>query len=167
MNDFLPTGYEAPVTEGNYMKFKKGKNHFRVLSSAIVGWEYWNKDNKPVRSKNELSPEDMVNAKTDKDDFPIAPKFFWAFLVWNYEAKKVQVLEITQKGIREAIEALLADEAWGSPKGYDIVITATGDGLEREYQVMPKPHTQSPITTIPKINLEALFDGEDPFHVNA
>lgn len=163
MNDFLPQGYEAPVSEGNYMKFKKGKNYFRVLSSAIVGYEYWNTDNKPVRSRTELSVEDLVNPKLDKDNYPIQPKFFWAFLVYNYDAKKPRILEITQKSVREAIEALLADDAWGSPKGYDIVITATGDGLEREYQVMPKPHTKAPVESVPQVNLEALFTGDDPF----
>lgn len=156
-DDFLGATYEAPVTEGNYMKFKKGKNHFRVLSSAVVGWELWNKDNKPVRSKTgwEELPSDAKEGQL--------PKFFWAFLVWNYGAKKAQILEITQKGIRESIEALLTDEDWGSPKGYDIVITATGEGLEREYNVVPKPHTVSPIKDVPQVNLEALFDAGDPF----
>lgn len=156
-DDFLGSTYEAPVSEGNYMKFKKGKNQFRVLSSAVVGHEYWTKDNKPVRSRTawEELPSD---AKPDQ-----APKFFWAFLVYNYGAKKAQILEITQKGIREALEALLEDVEWGSPKGYDIVITATGEGLEREYTVMPKPHSKAPETSV-KVNLEALFTGEDPFN---
>jgi hypothetical protein len=51
MDEFLPTNYEVPVSDGNYMKLKIGENRFRVLSSAIVGYEYWTKDNKPVRSR--------------------------------------------------------------------------------------------------------------------
>ena len=49
---FLPENYKSP--EGNYMKLQDGENTFRVLSSAIVGWEYWNRDNKPVRSEKDF-----------------------------------------------------------------------------------------------------------------
>lgn len=161
MNDFLPQGYEAPVIEGDYMKLKKGKNHFRVMGSAVVGWEYWTKENKPVRSVTEF--EEMPNAKTDDAGKIQPPKFFWAFPVYNYSAKKIQILEITQITIREALEALLTDEAWGSPQGYDIVITGTGDKMQREYTVMPKPHTKQPSVQMPTINLDGLFSGADPF----
>ena len=37
---FLPKNEREPVTS-NYMRFEKGENVFRVLSSAIVGMEYW------------------------------------------------------------------------------------------------------------------------------
>jgi hypothetical protein len=160
MNTFLPTGYEAPIDEGNYFKFKKGKNHFRVMGSAVVGWEYWTKENKPIRSK---TPYESVPADAKLNDGRFDPKFFWAFPVYNYAAKKVQILEVTQKTVREAMEGLVSDEAWGDPAGYDIVINATGDGMDREYSVMPKPHTAKPEAVMPSINLEALFTGADPF----
>lgn len=160
-NDFLPTGYEAPVNEGNYFKFKKGKNHFRVMGSAVIGFEYWNKDNKPVRSKAEWDEVPQDARLDDKGNF--SPKFFWAFPVYNYNAKKVQIMEITQITVRESLESLISDDAWGNPKGYDIVITATGDGLERVYNVIPKPPTPAPNVKIPYINLQSLFTGADPF----
>lgn len=156
--NFLPPNYEAPKTEGNYFKFKKGSNTFRILSPAIVGYEYWNKDNKPVRSVEpwEERPEDM------KADGTV--KYFMAFVVWNYDAKKAQILEITQKTIREAIEGLAMNKKWGDPSKYDIVVEAKGDGLEREYSVLPEPHSEAPKVDISKINLEALFSGADPFN---
>jgi hypothetical protein len=50
-NDFFPTAdYKVPVTS-DYMKFQDGVNTFRVLSSAIIGYEYFNTENKPVRSE--------------------------------------------------------------------------------------------------------------------
>lgn len=162
---FLPPNYEAPVSEGNYYKLKKGANAFRVIGSAVVGYEYWTKDNKPVRAK-QLWDEIPSDARLDKvpntEREEFRPKFFWAFPVWNYEAKKVQVMQITQKTIREAMEALLANPKWGDPKGYDITVTAVGDGFEREYTVIPDPHTPTP-NAVANINLEALFTGEDPF----
>ena len=160
--EFLPLGYELPVTGGNYMKLEKGDNLFRVLSSAIVGYEYWNVENKPVRAKKipEAIPLDM-----QKDS---NWKHFWAFVVWNYKAQKIQILEITQSTIQGAITNLVEDVDWGSPKGYDLKITATGDGLERVYTISPKPHSllkpeiDSVYANTP-INLEALFVGGDPF----
>lgn len=158
---FLPPNYEAPVSEGNYFKFKKGENSFRILSDAVVGWEYWTRDNKPVRALEawEELPEDAK--KSENGQFQ---KHFWAFVVFNYEAKKPQILEITQKTIQEALEALVSNKKWGDPKKYDIVIKATGDGLEREYTVIPEPHTDAPKVAISQINLNALFQGEDPFN---
>jgi len=112
-----------PSNEGNYYKFKQGENRFRILSSAITGYEYWNKDNKPIRSKEgfEGTPEDM------KPDGQI--KHFWAFIVWNYEAKRVQIMELTQKTIMYSIGALSDNAKWGDVKGY------TGSALGQYYKM--------------------------------
>lgn len=161
MDSFLPADYSAPVSEGNYLKLKKGENRFRILSSAIVGFEYWNRDNKPVRSVEpwDEMPFDIKEGGTIKH--------FWAFIVYNYDAKKVQIMEITQKTIREAIEGLAMNKKWGNPNKYDIVVEAKGDGLEREYSVLPEPHSDAPDVDISRINLNALFVGQDPFNSEA
>jgi hypothetical protein len=155
---FLPPNYEAPKTEGNYFRFKKGTNTFRILSPAIFGYEYFNTSNKPVRSEEpwDERPEDMKEGGT--------VKYFMACVVYNYEAKKVQILEITQKTVREAIEGLAMNKKWGDPSKYDIVVEAKGDGLEREYSVLPEPHSEAPKAEYSQINLQALFKGEDPFN---
>lgn len=158
---FFPTeDYKIPSTS-NYFKFAEGKNKFRVLTSAVVGYEYWNTEKKPVRSKEmfEEMPEDI---QTDKDGkFRI--NHFWAFLVWNYEAKRAQILLLTQKSIMNAIKAYVDEPDWGDPKGYDIVVTRSGAGFDTEYQVIANPHSPAPDIAVPKANLEALFDNEDPF----
>ncbi len=158
--EFLPKDYEAPKSEGNYYKFVKGSNTFRILSPAIVGFEYWNKSNKPIRAIEawDYVPEDAKVSENGQFQ-----KYFMAFIVWNYEAKKPQILEITQKTVREAIEALATNKKWGDPSKYDIVVEAKGDGLEREYSVLPEPHSEAPVADISQINLQALFAGEDPF----
>lgn len=155
--EFLPKDYEAPKMEGNYLKFKKGSNTFRILSPAVVGYEYWNRDSKPVRSTEpwDERPGDMKEGST--------VKYFMAFVVWNYDAKKAQILEITQKTVREAIEGLAMNKKWGDPSKYDIVVEAKGDGMEREYSTLPEPHSEAPQADISGINLDALFFGEDPF----
>jgi hypothetical protein len=160
--EFLPTGYEVPASPSNYMKFVEGENTFRVLSSAIVGYVYFNKENKPTRSRTtfEETPDDI------KKDGKVKP--FWAFTVWNYETKQIQILEVTQKGIMQSIKALVDNKKWGNPKGYDITITRTGEGLDTEYSTMPNPHSEmsDDIKTAfvsKPVNLEALYEGKDPF----
>lgn len=154
---FLPKNYEAPKSQGNYFKFIKGENRFRILSSAVTGFEYWNNDNKPVRSREgwEEKPADM------RSDSQV--KHFWAFVVWNYDAKKAQIMEVTQKTIQYAIGAYVDNGKWGDPTKYDLVVNRTGDGLETEYTVIAEPHSEAPKADTSKINLEALFNGEDPF----
>lgn len=163
--NFLGEDYKLPETS-NYMRFKEGDNTFRVLSSAITGWEYWNIDNKPVRRKETWNtvPDDI---KTEKDG-SVRINHFWAFVVWNYEAQKVQILELTQKGIMKYIQGLTKNPKWGDPKGYDIVINRTGSGFDTEYTPTAEPHSKLDDKIVKqyesmKINLEALYDGKDPF----
>lgn len=165
-NDFFPTeNYKIPETS-NYMKLTEGEHNIRVLSSAIVGWEYFNKENKPVRSKVpfEEVPSDI------KEGGRI--NHFWAFVVWNYEAKRVQILELTQKTIMNPIQDLINNPKWGSPKEYDITITRKGTGMQdTEYSVIPNPHSKVEESTLEaykrlNIGLSALYESLDPFQVN-
>lgn len=158
--DFLPKNYEAPKPNSGYYKFVKGENRFRILSHAIVGFEYWTKDSKPVRQKEAWEEVPQDAKRNDNGGFQ---KHFWAFVVWNYELARPQILEITQRTIQDAIEAYVENKKWGDPTKYDLVVNASGDGLEREYQVIAEPHSPAPEADISQINLEALFQGADPF----
>ena len=156
---FLPDDYEPPKGESRYMKFTEGANKFRVLSTPIIGWEDW-KDKKPHRY--------TINNKPEKPFGKNPIKHFWAFVVWNYQTEAINILEITQMGIMNTIRALSRSENWGSPFGYDIVVERKGKDLETEYTVTPDPPSE--IDDIikksyrdMKINLDALFSGDDPF----
>jgi len=165
MDIFFPEGYEIPDASTGYMKFKQGENKFRVLGSMIMGWETWIEEEgnkKPLRKPMEEP------FSTNEVDDPTQIKHFWAFPVWNYQEDRVQILEITQKGIMKSLKALVKDNDWGDPKKYDIVITREGERLETEYQVNPKPKTKldEGINRFYKdleINLDALYKGDDPF----
>ncbi len=160
-NNFLPPDYKQP-DNSNYLKLKEGENVFRVLSEAITGFEYWTTDNKPIRSKEPF--EETPNIKVDKEGGSRV-KHFWAFIVWNYEAKKVQVALITQSTIQEGILALFNNKNWGDPKLYDLTITRSGEGLDTSYVVQPNPHSDLPEEAkgVTGIKLEALYKGDDPF----
>lgn len=88
--------------------------------------------------------------------------------VYNYGAKKVQILEITQKTIQQRIMNLANNPKWGDPAAYDLVVTRTDNGAKTDYTVQPDP--KEPVAEEVKkayqntpINIEALFAGDDPF----
>lgn len=160
---FLPKDYKAPNTS-NYMKLVEGRNQFRVLGSAVVGFEYWNVDKKPVRSK-EMWEELPVDIQVDKDGkYKIT--HFWAFPVWNYDAQRIQILELTQKSIMDVMKEYVENPAWGSPLEYDFIISRKGSGFDTEYSVTVNPKSPAPEAKgVEKIKLESLFSGNDPFGV--
>ncbi len=158
-NDFLPADYEVP-SNSNYLKFKDGETRFRILSKPVVGWEDW-KDKKPVRFRFDSKPQ-----KSFDPEKPV--KHFWAMVVWDYQGSRMAILEITQVGIQKTIKGLAKDPDWGDPSGYDIKVVRSGSGFDTEYTVAPVPH--KPVATEileqyqnASINLDALFDGKDPF----
>jgi len=163
---FLPESYkDIPQSQGHYAKLKEGENNFRIVSSAIVGYEYWTKENKPTRSKTQFKtvPQDIKDGGTIKH--------FWAFVIYNYDDKQIQVMEITQKTIMTSLKNLIDSPKWGDPKNYDITITRQGQDLDTTYTVLPSPHSELPEdikTQVEKmkINLEALYTGDDPFADN-
>jgi hypothetical protein len=172
MNDFLPNGYEVPETERRFMEFEEGANTFRILSTAIVGYEWWeetgNGDRVPVRVRTaEEVPQGVKTASESRNK----AKHFWAFTAYNYEAKSIQVLEIKQQTIMRAIEALLKKPKWGNPQGYDLTVEKVKTGgrdLDVEYHVIPEPPSplDEGIVELAKqvpVRLEALYEGQDPF----
>jgi hypothetical protein len=57
----------------------------------------------------------------------------WAFVVYNYDEKMIQILEVTQNQFMTGIKALVDSRHWGDPKGYNISISRSGSGFETEY----------------------------------
>jgi len=164
--DFLEKGYEVPVSGGRYYKLVQGENNFRIISSAIVGYEYWNLQDKPVRMK-EFPKKKPVDIRPEKNG-TWKVKHFWAFVVWSYENSDIEIMEVTQKTIMNAIKSLVDNAKWGNPADYDITITKSGNGLETTYAIMPSPKSElepkiAEDVKKSKVNLQALFEGGNPF----
>lgn len=162
---YLPEGYEVPKTGGSgYMKFEQGDNKFRILSSVTMGWEYWTPDKKPKRSK-----EMFKVVPLDADLHTGWPaKHFWAFIVWNFQTKQIEILEITQVTIQTALQSLINNDDWGDPREYSITVNRTGEKMETKYQVLPSPAKAVPADIAKAyeekyVNMEALFTGGNPF----
>jgi hypothetical protein len=163
---WLPEGAEAPKENSNYLKLIEGTIKFRVVSSPVYGYEYWTEDKKPVRLRKSPTSK-PADVRLEKDG-SYNVKHFWAFKVLDREDGKVKIFEITQNGVKRDIEALLQDADWGEPTEYDIKIIGEGKGLERRYTVNPVPHKpltkeEKSVVARTEINLEALFEGKNPF----
>jgi hypothetical protein len=172
MNDFLPKGYSAPEVPSNFMALEEGVNSFRVLSSAIVGYEWWvengEEGRKPIRVRTADEVPDEVMAATDNRK---KAKHFWAFTVFNYKTKTIQILELKQKTVMRSIEAYIRNPKWGNPLNYDLIIERVKTGSQDrdvEYNVIPEPPSKldEGIVELARqvpVRLEALFEGTDPF----
>jgi len=162
---FIPEDYKEPQV-GKYLKLQNGENKFRIMGDSIVGYEYFNNDNKPVRSKEE--PKKTPNIK---DGGKV--KYFVAFPIWNYDSESIQIAVLTQKSIRSPIFKHAADPDRGSPVGeewYDIVVDKEWSGMDTEYDVIfkPKKKWSLPQEAIDAyndetINIENLYVNADPF----
>lgn len=172
-DSFLPTDYKMPSTEGGYMKLKAGQNKFRILASAIVGWEYFDVNNKPQRFTMDNQPVNPKDIKIDeKTGKPQKIKHFRAFPVYNYQTNAIEILELTQTGIMGTIKEYIDNPKWGSPTGYDIIVARTGEGLDTEYTVTvdPKEDLTKEIKEAYEsmnIYIDALFTGDNPFTTQA
>lgn len=182
---FLPADYKEPKNN-RYLKPGKGETRFRILGSfendtAIQGNEIWvtvNENGKAVR-KPIRTPKGVVidverlefNEKTGEPD---TVKFFWILPVWNYDENRIEIMEITQKTIRDGIKILSQNKKWGDPIGYDILVTQVEEKGKISYAVSPEPKEelteamQKALKT-ETINLKAMFADEkhpyggDPF----
>ena len=170
---FLNNIKRAPESGGggSYVKLMQGKNTFRIVGhvddngfiNGMLGWAN-NEDGgrKPYRWKvGEEAPR----------NFEDKPKEFFAMKVYNYAEERVQVLEITQKILKDTLSSYCHDADWGDPRGYDIDIIKNGEGLETSYAMVAKPHKkmtdeQRQVCIDTKVDLHALYQSGDPFAVS-
>lgn len=170
---FFPSNYDAEATAssggGGYFKPQQGANKVRFLSDAIFGYLYWSSENKPIR--NAKHPGANPPNLRIEDGKPDRVKPFLAATVWSYTEQKVMIWEITQATIMNALRGLVEHEDWGDPKGYDLTVSRTGQGLETTYTLAPSPHKPLPevieqAKANTPVNLVALYSGDNPFAAN-
>jgi hypothetical protein len=172
MNDFLPKDYELPESERRFAELEEGANSLRILTPAIVGYEWWIDTQEggrtPIRARTaEEVPSEVRNAAESQDK----AKHFWAFTVYNYQTQSIQVLEVKQQTIMRALDSLVKSSKWGSPLGYDLTIEKVKTGSrdrDVEYHVIPEPPAPidegiAELSRQVPVRLEALYDGGDPF----
>lgn len=161
----IPKGTEIPRGSGQFAKLVDGKNKFRVLSDVVLGWEGW-KDKKPFRHEGSVCKIKAEDVDLNQNGQPNI-NYFWAMVVWNYQDKKVQVLEITQKTVMGPLYELEQNPDWGDLKGYDVEINKKKEGDKIKYYVLgipPKPLSAEIEQAYKEsdVDLSKLFKGEYP-----
>lgn len=150
---------------------------------SVAGWEAWvdSKDGTkriPLRFSEEPTRTDLETRATEEAAVvgDAVAKPFFAFACWNYETEAVQVFQFSQQSLaRPLIEALSDEEIEAEPALYDFVLSSTGTGRDKRYNVLPMPGKRRTASTDQKISdaweavvakgfdLNALLSGGDPF----
>jgi hypothetical protein len=152
---------------GRYINPAKieGEIRLRFFGSGITGFEAWTDDNKPVRW--ETKPEQLPSNIRQQEGYPTLKRFL-AGLVYDYASESFKILQITQKTLMDQLFKFMKDEDYGDPTGYDVKISRTGEGKKTEYTLVAAPpravakDVQAAYDNL-TCNLNALFDGDDPF----
>ena len=163
----LPKNVAIPKSS-QFGKFKLGVNRYRILSDVITGWVGW-KDKKPFRHEGDvckIKPEQVDLNQSGKPNI----NYFWAMVVWSYNDKAIQVLEITPKTIMTPLYDYEQSEDWGDLKEYDIEIDKKVEGEKTSYTVRaipPKKVSQDIINAYAetKVDLQELFKGGYPMEI--
>lgn len=165
-NEFLPPDYKVPKKPSRYLKLQKGETRLRILSPPLTGFVAW----RSVNGKRQPIRREDDSFRPGEYDKKQLPRHFWAMPVWDYASQQVKVWEVTQTTIQTAITKMAKSPKWGPPYTYDVVIGATGDGMEREYSVIPEP--KEPLDEVAsaaweavqkKFDIARLMNGGDPF----
>lgn len=142
----LPTDTSGGIGGGDYFKPEKGQNKILIVGDAIVGYEYWTQDDKPVRSKQKFEDTPNIKVRTVenkdgvKEEKPDTQRFFWAMPVYDYKDETFKIWQVTQKTLRDSLASLQNNSDWGNPVGmYTISIDRQGDNLSTKYSVIANP----------------------------
>ena len=143
----MPTDVSGGIGGGDYFKPTLGQNKVLIVGDAITGYEYWTKEDKPVRSKEKFTDMPDVKIRQNKnpktgevEEKADSQKFFWAMPVYDFKDESFKLWQITQKSIKENLASLQANADWGNPVGnYTVSIDRKGEGLLTEYTVMANP----------------------------
>lgn len=181
-DSFLPVGYKVPKKSDQFLKLEPGAHKLRIMCPPIKGFVFFSektntedktKELKPVRRTEEFgdfTADEMRNANAKESDGKLeGSKYFWILLVWNYEQKRFQVLEVTQVSILDGLMNFYNSSEYGDPRTYDVTITRTGTTKNNtEYSLLPSPPkalTREIEEEYAKINYNsnALMEGGYPF----
>ena len=143
----LPQDTTGGIGGGDSFKPAIGQNKILIVGDAVIGYEYWTAEDKPVRSKAKFDePLDnpkvrqVKNKQGEMESKTDGQKFFWAMPVYDFKDEAFKLWQVTQKGLRDNLASLQENADWGNPVGnYTINIDRKGEGLLTEYTVMANP----------------------------
>lgn len=114
-SDNIYKDYKPPVSDGIYFNFEDGHDHkVRILSD----------------------PACYISTFGEGEN--ASDRMLYAWLVWNFEAKKVQVMKLPVTAYRQ-IAKYGANDDYGDPRQYNLTITRTGQKLKTVYDIIASP----------------------------
>ena len=158
-------------------------NTIRILGDSsrpetfVMGYSAWREKQKRSAPYTQAGHAEMLSYAelekiTDKNGNEVERKRvinFWLFQIYNITLDTPQVWEVTQKKIRQDLEALNKNPKWGDLKKYNICVTRSGEKGDKKtsYSLIP----EAPIEDAPseemlfamheaKIDCRVIF--EDP-----
>ena len=148
MSGLLPTDYELPDSGngGLFAKLQPGENRFRILSSPVAGYIYW-QDKTPIRVKS--ASEAPSGEK---------PKHFWQMPVWM--DNDIRLLDCDKQSVLKDLFRLDKSADWGNLLEYDIIVSRDGQNMETKYTTNPCP--KAPLPDNAKEAWTAFKDTYDP-----
>lgn len=156
-------------SSGRYVNLSKieGEKRLRYMGHGISGFTAWTTENKPIRW--EMKPSELPdNIKPDMNG-SLAPKKFMAGVVWDYDDSEFKILELTQISVIKQLAKYLTDEDYGDWSEYDIKIKREEKAGKISYTLLAvppkpvKPEIVKEYEKMPEVNLEALYEGKDPW----
>ena len=188
---FLPDSARANVeaSGGGYLnpsKIQSGSQvRFRLLvKEPLCFWEVWGEDMagggvKPFRFAEEPAPEDIdvelgdYTRRPGRDGKGLEPvKFAIAIPVWNYDTAKIEILQLSQKGLIRELDQISQQEDFADILATDFTLGREGAGLSTEYSLRPCPQRTKETATITDalqdaiksgFDITRLLDGGNPF----
>ena len=112
-----------------------GQVRFAILANEpLCYYEVWGEDEtgkgKPFRFPNEATAEEIDQEmganyqRRTKDDGTEEPqKFAIAMPIYNFDAKRIQVLSMTQKGLQKELDEISQVEEYGDMTEWDFIMT--------------------------------------------
>jgi len=172
MSNPFASNYTTPLAKTKYLKFQKGANLFRILTPKEEVVSYYidfviNDEGKKTK-----------NIYPDNGDgqFPMEaeePKLVWAVTVFNLDINEVQILEISQKTIKDFLFSITSGKIKTDWTLFDIQVTKTGDDKDTtKYSMIAGNDAElsevhQSIISSTFVDLSQMELGGDPFDFSA
>ena len=123
---------------------------------------------KPFRFAEEPSPSEIeiemgdYTRRPGRDGKGLEPvKFAIAVPVYNYDTAKIEILQLSQKGLIRELDQISQQEDFADILATDFTLGREGAGLTTEYSLRPCPQRTKENSTVEAALKEAVAKGFD------
>ena len=146
-------------------KLSEGSTKFRFLEEPIFFFETWQTDSSGNRTPKRFAMTEEIPVS---EVGPDGIKQVMASKVYNYSARAIQIMSITQVTILGPMKEATKNPKYGDLPGYDVYIKKTGIGKQSRYSFDKDPK-EAMSEEVKKasgyvvVNLDAMLINADPF----